>query len=73
MTVLQPTLLSGLGSSDPGGTIVSYAWDFGDGGTSTQPLVGHAFATPGVKTVTLTVTDDDGLSSSCTTTVTVTP
>ncbi|MBN1990908.1 MAG: immunoglobulin domain-containing protein [Bacteroidales bacterium] len=33
-----------------------YSWDFGDGGTSTQPNVIHTFQDPGVYTVRLTAT-----------------
>jgi len=52
-------------SSDPDGTIVKYAWEFGDG----TPLVtgvevAHTFTSAGSYTVTLWVTDDDDLVSS---------
>jgi len=52
-------------SYDPDGTIVSYEWDFGDGHSEnlTDPIVSHIFETPDVYTVTLTVTDNDGLTS----------
>ena len=33
------------------------SWDFGDGGTATGTSVSHQFATPGVKTVTVTSSD----------------
>lgn len=49
--------LDGRGSS-AGGTnagIQSYAWDFGDGYTSTLPAPTHVFANGGAYTVTLTV------------------
>jgi uncharacterized membrane protein len=48
----------------------SWAWDFGDGGTSTAQNPGHAFATSGSRTVTLTVMNNSG-SSSADRTVTV--
>lgn len=51
-------------SSDPDGTVAGYAWDFGDGHTATSagPTVNHSYAQPGIYTVTLTVTDDEGCS-----------
>ena len=42
------------------GTIVSWAWTFGDGGTSTAQNPSHTYAAPGVYTVHLTVTDNTG-------------
>ena len=54
----------GTGSSDPDGSLVSYAWDFGDGGTGTGATPGHDFVTSGTRDVTLTVTDDEGTSGS---------
>ncbi len=59
-------------SSDPDGTVASYAWDFGDTGTATGPTASHDYATAGTYEVTLTVTDDDGGEASATRTVTVT-
>lgn len=47
-------------STDPDGTIVSWAWDFGDGATSTEQNPSHTFAVENTYIVTLTVTDDDG-------------
>jgi PKD repeat protein len=41
----------------------SWAWDFGDGGTSTLQNPSHVYATPGVYTVTLTATNSGGSSS----------
>lgn len=35
----------------------AYAWDFGDGGTSTQTNPVHAYSGPGTYDITLTVTD----------------
>ncbi len=54
----------GSGSSDPDGTIVSYAWTFGDGATGTGASPSHAYAAAGTYTATLTVTDDKGATAS---------
>ena len=64
---------SSAGSSDPDGTIVSRAWTFGDGTTSTQANPSKSYATTGSFTVTLTVTDDKGATGTSTTTATVSP
>lgn len=39
---------------------VQFSWDFGDGATSVQPQILHAFAGPGSYTVTLTIVDSAG-------------
>jgi Tol biopolymer transport system component/chitodextrinase len=49
-------------STDADGTIVSHAWEFGDGQTSTDANPVHVYAEPGEYTVTLTVIDDEGAS-----------
>ena len=54
----------GTDSSDPDGSVVSYAWDFGDGGTATGATPSHDFVTSGTRDVTLTVTDDEGTTGS---------
>ncbi|CAM3679135.1 PKD domain-containing protein [Nocardioides zeicaulis] len=51
-------------SSDADGSVVSYAWDFGDGATATGRTPSHDFVTSGTRQVTLTVTDDEGASGS---------
>ncbi|MGJ4844931.1 PKD domain-containing protein [Leifsonia sp. Le1] len=54
------------GSSDPDGTIASYAWDFGDGATATGATATHTFSDTGTYPVKLTVTDDKGATASIT-------
>ena len=48
------------GSTDPDGTVASYAWTFGDATTGTGSPVTHPYATAGTRDVTLTVTDNEG-------------
>jgi len=50
-------------STPNGGELVKYEWDFGDGTKASGRIVTHAYATAGRYTVTLTVTDSEGLSS----------
>ena len=61
----------GSASSDADGSIVSYAWNFGDGRTGTGATASHEYAAAGSYEVTLTVTDDRGTQGSATRTVTV--
>jgi PKD repeat protein len=49
----------------------TYAWNFGDAGTSTQPSPSHAYAAAGTFTVSLTVKDKDGGTTTAGTTITV--
>lgn len=63
-------------SVDLDGTITRYEWDFNNDGvyeirSSTVPRAGAPFSTPGIKTVRLRVTDDDGARSTTTRTVTI--
>ena len=51
------------GSLDPDGTPITYAWDFGDGGTSTEANPSHTYTANGNFTATLTVTDATGKSA----------
>ncbi len=48
------------GSYDDG-TIISYEWDFGDGGTASGVTATNVFLTEGNYTVVVTITDDEGL------------
>jgi PKD repeat protein len=59
-------------SSDPDGRIVKWAWDFGDGGSTSEQNPSHRYRDDGVYTVKLTVTDDDGDEASLTQEVRVT-
>lgn len=49
-------------SFDPDGNITSYDWGFGDGNMASGVAVFHAYSNVGTYTVTLTVTDNEGLS-----------
>lgn len=64
--------VNGSASADPDGTISSYSWDFGDGGTATGATAQRTYGAAGTYTITLTVTDNDGATASTTRTVTVT-
>jgi PKD repeat protein len=57
------------------GTIVTYAWTFGDGSTADvqNPLYSYAITIPTEVTVTLTVTDNEGATDVETQTFTVLP
>ncbi|HWS57868.1 MAG TPA: PKD domain-containing protein, partial [Actinotalea sp.] len=57
-------------SSDPDGVVAGYAWSFGDGATGSGVTTSHLYSTGGDRTVTLTVTDDDGATGVTTRTVT---
>jgi len=67
----EPSTFTSIGE-DPDGTIVKYAWDFGDGNKGTGANITHTYTVAGDYTVRLTVVDDHGISSSNkTTTITV--
>lgn len=55
-------------SADPedAATDLGYLWDFGDGSTSTAQHPTHRYEAPGTYTVTLTVTDSSGQTSTAT-------
>jgi glucose/arabinose dehydrogenase len=61
---------SSAGSSDPYGKPLTYAWKFGDGGTSTSANPSHVYAANGTYTATLTVSNGTH-SGTATTRVTV--
>jgi LPXTG-motif cell wall-anchored protein len=58
---------SATGSTDSDGAITGYAWDFGDGSEPAEGAeVQHVYTAAGSYTVTLTVTDDGGASTTVT-------
>ena len=78
--VMQATPLSGavpltvtfssVGSSDPDGDPITYSWNFGDGGTSTQANPICTYGRIGTFTAVLTVTDSNGAFSTARATIT---
>lgn len=58
-------------SSDSDGSIVTYAWTFGDGSTGSGQTTSHAYAAGGTYTVSLTVTDNGAATGSTSSAVTV--
>ncbi len=58
-------------SSDPDGTVASYAWNFGDNTTGTGKTASHTYAAAGTYTVTLTVTDNSGATNAISHSITV--
>jgi len=56
----------GSASTDPDGSISSYAWDFGDSQTGTGATPSHTYGSAGAYTVKLTVTDNAGKTASTT-------
>ncbi len=52
-------------STDPDGSIAAYAWSFGDGATAAGgPKQTHTYAQPGTYKSSLTLTDNEGCSTS---------
>ena len=68
----QNVVFNATSSSDPDGTIVSYAWNFGDSTTGTGAIPTHSYTAGGNFTVTLTVTDDSASTGNKSSTITVT-
>jgi YVTN family beta-propeller protein len=60
-----PLTFDASSSKDPDGSIAAYAWSFGDGESQAlgTPAATHAFASPGVYTVSLKETDAEGCST----------
>jgi PKD repeat protein len=55
----------------PGGEIIEYLWDFGDNNNATGKVVAHSYNKPGSYTVTLTVKDNENLTTTATQRVTI--
>lgn len=58
-----PVAFDASASSDPDGTIASYAWSFGDGADGAGPIASHVYPAPGTYPVTLTLADESGCST----------
>jgi len=63
----------GSSSYDTDGIVTEYIWDFGDGTTGNGINLIHIYITSGLYNITLTVVDNDGLTNSDRTTVTILP
>lgn len=61
----------GRASADRDGSITAYTWELGDGTTASGPVVTRTYAQAGTYTVRLTVTDDDGATTTTSRAVTV--
>jgi PKD repeat protein len=72
-TAGSPVTFSGAASSDSGGAIMGYSWNFGDGTTGGGESPSHTYAGAGTYSATLTVTGSGGLTTSTSETVVVDP
>jgi hypothetical protein len=62
---------SAAASIDPNGSVVSYEWSFGDGTTGAGVNASHTYTQDGIYSVSVSITDNDGLTDTVTTTITV--
>jgi len=66
-----PVTFDGTGSTDADGTIINYGWNFGDGSAGLGVSPTHTYTLLGNYTVTLTVTDNESLTHSNSTSATI--
>jgi PKD repeat protein len=71
-TAFNDVFFDASASTTPVGSITSYAWNFGDGSSATGVSPTHRFAGAATYHVVLTVTDNNGLTGSTSTDVSVT-
>lgn len=64
-------IFDGTDSSDPGGIVATFRWDFGDGRTANGRITTHRYGAAGRYVVTLIVTDRDNSSNQTTKSVEV--
>ncbi len=69
--VNEAILFNGSQSFDEEGTILGY-WNFGDSTTANGLTTTHIYTAPGTYTVILTITDEDGVSVTATTSAVIT-
>ena len=67
----EDIVFDGTRSSDPDGDKLSFAWDFGDGDSSTREIITKSYNTTGKYTVKLTVKDENGFEDSASKTIIV--
>ncbi len=60
-------------STDPGATITSYSWNFGEGSTGTGVTTSHSYKTAGTYTATLTIADNYGRTATTARSIAVRP
>ena len=65
---VAPLTVTFTGTPAGGRTPYTYAWTFGDGGTSALQSPSHSYATAGIYSAGLTVTDANGATTTATTT-----
>jgi hypothetical protein len=77
LTPLDPTTQDSIQfkdtSYDPDGIIVEWLWNFGDGNISTSKTPTHTYTQSGEYSVTLQVTDNDGMTNSTTKILSISP